>query len=73
MAEVLITIQRYARRGDCIDPLAPITVLDPEYAARRGARMTSGSCGAIVLAESIDDRGEVIESVELARYGTTPK
>jgi len=72
MAEVVITIQRYARRGSRIDTLASITVLDPKYAIRRAAQMASGGRGAIVLAEGINDQGEVIEAGELACYGTTP-
>jgi hypothetical protein len=73
MSEVIITIHRYARRGDRIDALAPIAVLNPEYAVRRAAQMASGGVGIVVLAQDIDDRGEVIKSVELARYGPTPE
>jgi len=65
--EVVITIQRYARRGSRIDALAPIAVLDPEYVVRRAAQMASGARSAIALAEGIDDPGDVIEAVELAR------
>jgi hypothetical protein len=72
MAVVVITIQRYVRRGSRTAALAPITAFDPKYAIRRAAQMTSGDRGAIVLAEGTNERGEVIEAAELARYGTTP-
>ena len=73
MSKVVITIYPYARRGARIASLAPIRATDAKFAVRRAAQLASGSQGAIVLAEGIGDDGELIASMEIARFGVTPE
>ena len=76
MPEVIIYfIQPYARRGERIVALTPITTTEEDYAKRRAMQLasTDGNCGAVVFAETVADNGELIgNSVLLARFRATP-
>jgi hypothetical protein len=75
MPEVIFIIQPYARRGDRIAALAPITTTEEDYAKHQAMQLasTDGNCGAVVFAETVaDDGGLIGNSVVLARFRTTP-
>jgi hypothetical protein len=66
--EHLIMIRRFNGTNEP----APICVLDPEFALRRARSLAAGNCGALVIDEAVNDSGEVIDCVELARFGQIP-
>ena len=61
------------RRFNGTDESAPICVMDPEFALRRARSLAVGNCGALVIDEAVDESGQVIDSVELARFGPIPR
>jgi hypothetical protein len=76
MGEVIFIIQPYARRGNRIAALTPIRTADEGYAKFRAKRLASvyGNCGAVVLAQKLDEEGKLIgDPVVVARFNTTPE
>jgi hypothetical protein len=75
MPAVIYIIQPYARRGERIAALTPITTTEEDYATSRAQQLASayGNCGAVVFAETVADEGGLIgEPVVVARFRTTP-